>query len=255
MGLSAAQTGTGATSWKITYLYDENGRPYAGVYRNPGTSTSPVVFGLVTTDRGDVVELLDASGAPFAAYRYDAWGNPQGAGNVATGIWSQNTTLIATTVATDIANRQVLRYASYCYDSESGLYYLSARSYDPKTRQFLSKDLSRNDGEQSAYQYCGGDPVKFTDPTGFRIEDDGYRAAQIVAARRMAMADARRRARRLEPIRTNQSQDAAVRRHALSSGSLLGSKPPTFSGAIGGGQYEQRMEFSQFPSRGHHTRT
>jgi hypothetical protein len=27
------------------------------------------------------------------------------------------------------------------------------------TRQFLSKDLSRNDGEQSAYQYCFGNPV------------------------------------------------------------------------------------------------
>jgi RHS repeat-associated protein len=60
----------------------------------------------------------------------------------------------------------VLRYASYCYDSESALYYLSARSYDPKTRQFLSKDLSRNDGEQSAYQYCFGNPVKYVDPSG-----------------------------------------------------------------------------------------
>ena len=28
---------------------------------------------MVTSDRGDVVELLDSSGA-FAAYRYDAWG-------------------------------------------------------------------------------------------------------------------------------------------------------------------------------------
>ncbi len=229
--LSASQTDT--SSWKITYLYDENGRPYAGVYRNPGTSTTPVVFGMVTTDRGDVVELLDASGNPFAAYRCDAWGNPQGAGNVGTGIWSQGTSLITSQAATDIANSQVLRYASYCYDSESGLYYLSARSYDPKTRQFLSKDLSRNDGEQSAYQYCAGNPVKYTDPTGFRIEDDGYRAAQIVAARRMAMAYASAWA----PIRAKYQPiiDAAVRRHALSSGSLLGSKPPTFSGAIAAG--------------------
>jgi Restriction endonuclease fold toxin 5 len=46
------------------------------------------------------------------------------------------------------------------------MYYLSARHYDPATRQFLSKDLSRNDGEQSAYQYCLGNPVKNWDPTG-----------------------------------------------------------------------------------------
>jgi RHS repeat-associated protein len=66
----------------------------------------------------------------------------------------------------------VLRYAGYCYDSESGLYYLSARHYDPATRQFLSKDLSRNDGEQSAYQYCLGNPVGGTDPTGYRVLRD-----------------------------------------------------------------------------------
>jgi RHS repeat-associated protein len=165
--LSASQTGTGATSWKITYLYDEYGRPYAGVYRNPGASTTPVVFTLLTTDRGDVVELLDAGGAPFAAYRYDAWGNPLGTGNLGTGIWTQSTGLVTADVANAIASRQSLRYASYCFDSESGMYYLSARHYDPQTRQFLSKDLSRNDGEQSAYQYCGGNPVTYADPTGY----------------------------------------------------------------------------------------
>jgi hypothetical protein len=41
---------------------------------------------MVTTDRGDVVELLDVYGQPFAAYRYDSWGNPQGTGNVGTGV-------------------------------------------------------------------------------------------------------------------------------------------------------------------------
>jgi RHS repeat-associated protein len=56
--------------------------------------------------------------------------------------------------------------AGYCYDAENGMYYLSARHYDPGTRQFLSKDLSRNDGEESAYQYCAGNPVKNVDPNG-----------------------------------------------------------------------------------------
>jgi RHS repeat-associated protein len=59
----------------------------------------------------------------------------------------------------------VLRYASYCYDPESGLYYLSARSYDPQTRQFLSKDDAKADGEESEYQYCGGNPAR-VDPSG-----------------------------------------------------------------------------------------
>ncbi|MBU2603045.1 MAG: hypothetical protein KKA32_12915 [Actinobacteria bacterium] len=34
-------------------------------------------------------------------------------------------------------------------------------------------DLSRNDGEESAYQYCGGNPVAGVDPTGYRTVIDG----------------------------------------------------------------------------------
>jgi len=135
--LSAVQ---GTSSWRIDYLYDEDGNPYGGVYRSPATSTSPTYFSMITTDRGDVVELCDADGNPFAAYRYDAWGSPQGEGTYATGIWTQGTTLVNSTLAGQIATRQVLRYAAYLYNSESGLYYCSARYYDPATRQWTTGD-------------------------------------------------------------------------------------------------------------------
>jgi RHS repeat-associated protein len=183
--LKAVRTGGSAPStWTITYLYDEYGKPYAGVYREGTTST---LFAMVTTDRGDVVELLDSSGQPFAAYRYDAWGNPLGTSNVGAGVWAQASPgegpLLSLEMATKISDRQVLRYAGYCFDSESGLYYLSARHYDPVTRQFLSKDPSRNDGEQSAYQYCLGNPVAMVDPTGLLFEEIAARIRQAAAAR------------------------------------------------------------------------
>ncbi|MBE0418380.1 MAG: RHS repeat-associated core domain-containing protein, partial [Coriobacteriia bacterium] len=73
---------------------------------------------------------------------------------------------ITSALASAIASRQVLRYAGYCYDSLTGLYYLSQRYYDPATFQFLSKDPIRGDGEESAYQYCGGNPISRTDPSG-----------------------------------------------------------------------------------------
>ena len=57
-------------------------------------------------------------------------------------------------------------HASYVYDQESGLYYCSARYYDPASRQWTTADSAKADGEQSAYQYCGGDPVEMVDPTG-----------------------------------------------------------------------------------------
>ncbi|HQF52651.1 MAG TPA: hypothetical protein PLE63_06930, partial [Thermoleophilia bacterium] len=128
LSLSATQ---GATTWRIDYLYDEEGALYGGVYRSPAASASPTYFTAVTDAHGDVLELCDADGAAFAAYRYDAWGLPQGEGNCATGIWTQGTSLITSTLAGQIAARQVLRYASYAYDAESGLYYCSARYYDP----------------------------------------------------------------------------------------------------------------------------
>ena len=87
--------------------------------------------------------LCDADGATFAAYRYDAWGLPQGAGDLATGVWTQATTLVNQALAGQIAARQVLRYASYAYDAESGLYYCSARYYDPATRQWTTGDRRR----------------------------------------------------------------------------------------------------------------
>ncbi len=99
---SSKSGGEDPGSWSITYLYDEYGRPYGGLYRdttdvNPTKWPEPVFFALVTTDRGDVVELLDADGNPFAAYRYDAWGNPLGEGNITAGLWAQETSLVPAT--------------------------------------------------------------------------------------------------------------------------------------------------------------
>jgi RHS repeat-associated protein len=159
-GQSLTPTASVTTTWSVTYLYDGEGRPYSGVYMSG--SATPTVFGMVTTDRGDVVELLDKGGAACAAYRYDAWGRPL------TIIAPGSSTLVTGTLAAAIATRQPLRYAGYCFDTESGLYYLSARYYDPATMQFITKDPAKSDGEASAYQYCAGDPVDKVDPTGLR---------------------------------------------------------------------------------------
>jgi RHS repeat-associated protein len=75
--------------------------------------------------------------------------------------------VVSASLAGQIASRQILRYGGYAYDSESGLYYWSARYYDPLTRQFTTKDALKADGEESEYQYCGGDPFNATDPSGY----------------------------------------------------------------------------------------
>ncbi len=153
--LSAERSDT--ATWSLEYLYDGEGRPYAAIYA--ASDAAPVLTGIVTTLRGDVAGLTDASGAVFALYRYEAFGAHAEAASAATGS-------IPATLAAAITARNPLRYAGYCFDEHSGLYYCSARYYDPASRQFISKDPARADGEASAYQYCGGDPVGKVDPSG-----------------------------------------------------------------------------------------
>ncbi len=168
--LLSQQVVQGSNSWRIDYLYNEDGTPIGGAYRSPANSTSPTFFAMITNSHGDVCELLDSGGNAFAAYHYDAWGLPQGTGSYATGIWTASTSLITSTLAGQIASEQVLRYASYVYDSESGLYYCSARYYDPTTRQWTTADSAKADGEESPYQYCSENPVAKTDVSGTKEE-------------------------------------------------------------------------------------
>jgi RHS repeat-associated protein len=157
LSLAATRSAGLESTWTITYLYDSEDRPYAGVYRSAASKAT--TFHLVTNAHGDVLALTDVVGSPFASYRYDAYGRDLGA--LAPGGGT-----VSASLALSIASRQPLRYAGYVYDSESALYYLSARHYDPATFQFLQKDPAKADGEESAYQYCGGDPVGATDPSG-----------------------------------------------------------------------------------------
>ena len=62
--------------------------------------------------QGDVVGLLDNSGALVVEYKYDAWGKP-----------------IATTgsMAATLGTRNPFRYRGYIYDEETELYYLRSR--------------------------------------------------------------------------------------------------------------------------------
>lgn len=167
--LSLSATDSAGTTYTITYLHDESSRPYAAIYRGKD-SVTPRVIHLVTTDHGDIVELLTDTGNAFASYRYDAWGTPTVA---ASSDASCSGGSLGASLAANLAARQPLRYADYAFDGFSGLYYLSARYYDPTTMQYTSKDPARADGEDSAYQYCAGNPTGRTDPSGLYMIDDG----------------------------------------------------------------------------------
>lgn len=86
-------------------------------------------------------------------YEYDAWGNHKIIGDETLG------------------NLNPFRYRGYYYDTETGLYYLQTRYYDPITGRFISQDgVEYADPESinglNLYAYCGNNPVMYVDPTG-----------------------------------------------------------------------------------------
>ena len=72
----------------------------------------------------------------------------------------------------DIATVNPYRYRSYYYDSETALYYLQSRYYDPETGRFLNADeaiyLTIFDSilNMNLFAYCQNNPVNMVDVTG-----------------------------------------------------------------------------------------
>ena len=70
-----------------------------------------------------------------------------------------------------VGNLNPFRYRGYCYDVETGLYYLSSRYYDPVVGRFINTDgiVSGVGGDikgYNLYAYCMNDPINMSDEDG-----------------------------------------------------------------------------------------
>ncbi len=131
----------------LHFSYDVNGYPLSLVY---GGNT----YYYATNLQGDVVAILDSTGAAVVTYTYDAWGKPL-------------TTVDNTSFG--LGDLNPLRYRGYVYDHETGLYYLQYRYYNPEWGRFLNADSQLSTGDFSGlnlFTYCGNNPVNRVDPTG-----------------------------------------------------------------------------------------
>jgi RHS repeat-associated protein len=67
-------------------------------------------------------------------------------------------------MASTVGAKNAIRYRGYYFDTETGLYYLNARYYDPETGRFISPDVVAENG--NLYAYCQNDPINNVDPSG-----------------------------------------------------------------------------------------
>ena len=75
--------------------------------------------------------------------------------------------------AAHIGNKNPFRYRSYYFDTETGLYYLKSRYYDPEICRFITiDDISYIDITQeyingiNLYAYCFNNPINTDDENG-----------------------------------------------------------------------------------------
>ena len=105
--------------------------------------------------------IYNGAGQLRAHYEYDAWGN-------VLPVTDQNGNAI--TSSTHIGNLNPFRYRGYYLDTETGLYYLMSRYYDPVTHRFVNADGYFQSGgdvlDSNMSAYCRNNPINHADPTG-----------------------------------------------------------------------------------------
>jgi len=117
-----------------------------------GQSTAGGVDCPLQDAHGSVVQVAQASGGASGRVAYDAFG------------------------ATGDASLSPFMFSGEQLDTETGLYYLRARYYDPTTGRFISRDANPGDiadtQSMNRYEYCANNPVNLSDRSGNTPVDD-----------------------------------------------------------------------------------
>ena len=161
---------------KTNYYYDSNKNLIALVkgndtllfyYDSDGSATSfsynGTMYFYVKNLQGDVIRIIDLAGTEVASYVYDAWGNIKDTKGEPT-----------------VRELNPIRYRGYVYDTETSLYYLQSRYYDPFTGRFLNADIYCDTGTSTPlstnmFAYCENNPISNAD-------EGGYIAANVIGA-------------------------------------------------------------------------
>ena len=134
--------------------------------RNPdGTWSQGVEYYYVRNAQNDIIGLLDSTGNEVVHYTYDSWGK-------LISIKDENGNDV-TNDTTHVGYKNPYRYRGYCYDNETGLFYVGSRYYDPQIGRWLNADDGIDAGAgligTNLFAYCANNPVMYMDQTGESI--------------------------------------------------------------------------------------
>ena len=134
------------------YQYDEQGNIIGMQYN--GTQ-----YYYIKNLQGDIIGILDNELNQVVKYDYDSWGKV---------IAITDATGTEITDQNHIGHINPYRYRSYRYDSETGLYYLQSRYYNPEWGRFLNADgyITGVSIGNNLYAYCCNNPINYYDPYG-----------------------------------------------------------------------------------------
>ena len=161
----------------MRFFYDSTGK-------RVGFANGTMLFYYLYNLQGDVIAIVRAAtGQVVAKYSYDAWGN----------------CTVTNAAGYAVGDKNPFRYRGYYYDTETGLYYLNSRYYNPEFGRFISADgLIDNRGatSQNLFAYCYNNPVNYSDADGHLpkwlsgVLDIASGITQILAGAAMATATA-----------------------------------------------------------------
>ena len=130
-------------------MYDENGEAF-------GIDINGKEYFYVKNAQNDVIAIVNSNNETVVSYQYDSWGKLLSCEDT-----SEN----------DIVSFiNPYTYRSYFYDSDTQLYYLNSRYYNPELCRYINADSISDNGAGvlgfNLFVYSANNPVKYSDPSG-----------------------------------------------------------------------------------------
>jgi len=143
--------------YTMSWAYDASGQML-------GFDCNGTKFYYIRNLQGDVIGIYDDQGNIWGWYVYDSWGQVTAVDDFGNEITNPNY----------ITNINPIRYRGYYYDTETELYYLQSRYYNPEWGRFINADdvdvLNLAVGQllvPNLFIYCRNNPIMYSDPSGY----------------------------------------------------------------------------------------